>query len=177
MKKCVQCGCDLEDNIIFCPNCGAAQPEQPDGSGNYGNGYYNGAPYGGTYMPETFRTRSIVLCIIFSFISFGFYYLYWIYKLAEGWNDLAEYQGKRPGTSPGLVILFSIITFGIYMMYYWFKMSKIAAEIQDNNGYYLEDNSLVCLLLAIFGLGIVSAAILQNEFNEYIRYNLQTYYN
>ncbi len=33
MKKCVQCHCDLQDDAMFCSDCGAAQPEhKPDQS-------------------------------------------------------------------------------------------------------------------------------------------------
>ena len=193
MKTCVKCGSSMDDNSRFCPNCGAQQPDNAYGGGAYqgsgagyggygnqyqsqnayGNGYYGNAGQSyNTYAPVyDIAERSIVLAIIFSLITFGIYYIYWLYKLAEGWNEISESQDQRPGTSPGLVVLFSILTCSIYTIYYWYKMGKQAADLQDPAGTYLEDNSIVCLLLSIFGFDIISAAIMQNELNNYLRYN------
>ena len=164
MKKCIRCGCDLDDNIIFCPNCGAAQPEPDYGDANQSYQNYSG------YVPSySIRPRNIVLCIIFTIITFGIYGLYWIYKLAEEFNDISESQDRRPGTSPGLVILFGIITCGIYMIYFWYKIGKQASKIQDAGGCFLDDMSIACMILSIFGLEIISSALMQNLLNQYLR--------
>ena len=113
-----------------------------------------------------------ILAIIFSIITFGIYHLYWIYQLVKSWNYISESQGRRPGMSPGLVIVLSIVTFGIFNIYYWYRISRQIAELDDRNGEPLEDHSIICLLFSLFGLGIVSAAIVQNTLNFYLDYQM-----
>ena len=119
-----------------------------------------------------FTSRNIALAIIFSIITFGIYHLYWIYQLVKSWNYISESQGRRPGMSPGLVIVLSIVTFGIFNIYYWYRISLQIAELDDRNGEPLEDHSIICLLFSLFGLGIVSAAIVQNTLNFYLDYQM-----
>ena len=119
-----------------------------------------------------FQPRSIALAIIFSIITFGIYFLYWLYQLVKSWNYISRVQGRKPGMSPGLVLLLSIVTFGVFNIYYWYRISRQIAELDDRNGEPLEDHSIVCLLFALFGLGIVSASIVQNSLNFYLDYEM-----
>ncbi|GKX30979.1 hypothetical protein SH1V18_34590 [Vallitalea longa] len=65
--------------------------------------------------------RNILLTIILSFITFGIYLVYWMYKVNNESNKLAngDYQ-----TESIIVILFTIITFGIYGLYWGYKQGK-----------------------------------------------------
>ena len=119
-----------------------------------------------------FRSRSIVFAVIVSIVTFGIYYLYWMYDLVKSWNYISEVQGRRRGMSAGLVVVLAIVTFGIFTIYYWYRISRQISELDDRNGEPLEDHSIVCLLFALFGLGLVSAAIVQNTLNFYLDYEL-----
>lgn len=183
MKYCANCGSKLADNMRFCPECGVDQRlYRPDAgmtqeaaentrsvvTAGSGANHYQAV----RRWSYPFEKRNIVLAIIFSFITFGIYYLYWVYQLISSWNYISEEQGRKPGMSPWLVIVLAIVTFGIFMIYYWYRISKQIADLDDRNGDPLEDHSIVCLLFSLFGLGIVSAAIVQNSLNYYLEFEL-----
>ncbi len=114
------------------------------------------------------QRRNIGLYIILSIITCGIFSLYWMYTLAEDLNTASQ----EPGTSGGLVILFSIITCGIYSFYWLYKAGeKIKiAQIKRNNPYP-NDQGVTFLILAVFGLSIVSYAIIQSELNKLANVN------
>ncbi len=108
--------------------------------------------------------RSIPIDLILTIITCGIYGLYWQYKQMETLNIWL----KRKDFDFLLWLLLSIITCGIFAMYYEYKMAKGINEIQqENNLSVSSDLPLICLLLAIFGLAIVSLAIQQLEINKF----------
>ena len=64
-------------------------------------------------------------------------------------------------TSGLTVILLSIITCGIYGLYWNYKMGKAYMTVNGGN-----DNSLLFILLSLFGFSIVNWAIMQNDINH-----------
>ena len=56
-------------------------------------------------------------------------------------------------------LLLSIITCGIFAIYYEYKMAKGINEVQEKSGLRVNDDlALLCVLLAVFGVGIASIA-------------------
>ncbi|WP_241243706.1 hypothetical protein [Caldicellulosiruptor changbaiensis] len=53
-----------------------------------------------------------------------------------------------------------------------YKYSKLAVECQQKAGLPAEDNSIVNLILYIFGLGLISAMILQSTLNKVIFFSI-----
>jgi hypothetical protein len=114
--------------------------------------------------PSSEGVRSIAVDIILTLVTCGLYGLYWQYKQMETLN---AWLG-REDFSFGLWLLLSLVTCGIFAVYYEYKMAKGINEIQeDNNLRVNRDLALICILLAIFGLGIVSLAIQQSEINKF----------
>lgn len=133
----------------------------PDGYGGaYGpNGY--GGPYG--YAPYQLNTtgirkRNIALAIIFSIITFGIYGIYWMIKINNEVNQLADEPGA---TSGGLVFLFSLITFGIYSIYWLYRMGQRCDRIKRSSS-----TEILYVLLGIFGLSIIAYALIQDTINQ-----------
>ena len=110
------------------------------------------------------RPRSVGLCIVLSIITCGIYGFYWLYCLNEDVNEISE----RPGTSGGLVVVFSLITCGIYSLYWYYKMGDKLDRARQEQGIPTGSLGILYLVLGIFGLGIVSLALMQNEVNHYI---------
>lgn len=108
------------------------------------------------------KERNIVLCIIFSIITCGIYYIYWFVSL----TDDVRVINKNSTLSGVKSFLFSLITCGIYGYYWAYKMGKNVSEIQVNRGRVASDNSVLYVVLAIFGLQIVNVCIIQSEVNE-----------
>ncbi|MBC8060495.1 MAG: DUF4234 domain-containing protein [Clostridiaceae bacterium] len=108
------------------------------------------------------RERSVVLVILFSLITCGIYFLYWMYATTE---DVNAYLGDND-TSGVLVLLFGIITCGIYVLYWYYKMGKRISYCQEKASVRVSDDSIVLLLLSVFGFSIISAAIIQSNLNN-----------
>lgn len=103
--------------------------------------------------------RNIALCIILSFVTCGIYGIYWLYKLNDEVNILAD---EPNATSGGLVILFTLITCGIYGWYWCYKMGERIDKIKNNG----DSSKVLFIVLAIFGLAIVNYAIMQDTIND-----------
>ena len=65
-----------------------------------------------------------------------------------------------------LQIVLSIVTCGIYGIYWYYKMGKTLKAAGDKNGVAIEDNSVLYLILGIFGLGIVGYCLMQSDLNK-----------
>ena len=113
--------------------------------------------------------RSIPLAIVLSFVTLGVYAFYWVYALTE---DAHAAAGERTTASGGMVILFSIITCGIYSLYWLYKMGETVIMAKQKRGMAVDTNlPIIYLVLALFGLGIVSYALMQNALNDIIDYD------
>lgn len=102
------------------------------------------------------QTRNPVLVVVFSFLTLGFYGLYWI---ATTQNALNRKTGL--GSSGLTTIILSMVTFGIYGIYWFYLLGK---EIRKAGGR--EDRSILFLILGFLGLGVVSCAIAQSDIND-----------
>ncbi len=113
--------------------------------------------------PEYEGRRNIVTGIILTIITCGLYSLYWQYKQMETLN---AWLG-REDYSFILWLLLSFLTCGIFGLYYEYKMATGINEIQTNKGMYVDINlPILCVLLALFSVGIVSIAIQQYHINK-----------
>lgn len=108
------------------------------------------------------KERNFVVCIILSFITCGIYYIYWFVTL----TDDVRVVNKNSSLSGLKSFLFILITCGIYGYYWAYKMGKATYEIQLNQGKPASDNSVLFLVLALFGLQIVNVCIIQSEVNN-----------
>jgi len=115
---------------------------------------YSGAPV---------QNRNIVLCIILSIITCGIYGIYWQIVLVNDFNIVTEEPHE---TSGGMVFLFSLITCGIYQLYWMYKAGNRMDVLKVRLGRERESRGIVYLLLSLFGLSIVSYALIQNELNN-----------
>ena len=110
--------------------------------------------------------RSIPLAIVLSFITVGLYALYWVYTLTEEAHAAA---GERTTASGGMVILFSLITCGIYSLYWLYKMGETIIMAKQKRGMAVDTNlPIIYLVLALFGFGIISYALMQSALNDII---------
>ena len=108
--------------------------------------------------------RNLILCIVFTFITFGIYGIYWFIVLTNEMNRMTDHPHK---TSGGVSFLLSIITLGIYGWYWAWKMGE-KADILKNR--YLEytstDTRVLYLVLALLGFRLINYALCQYEINK-----------
>lgn len=101
--------------------------------------------------------RSIVSCILLSIFTCGLYMLFgWVPGIA---NDLNQLDRGTKGPDGVTVILLTIITCGIYGLYFVYTASKRISYLFEDTNMRASDNSLINLILYIFGFSIVSYAI------------------
>ena len=108
------------------------------------------------------KERNIALCILLSFITCGIYGIVWFIQITD---DAASASGDEK-MSGGMAFLFTLITCGIYSYYWAYKMGKLVAQAQEDKGTRVSDNSILYLILQLFGLGIVNYCLIQSDLNQ-----------
>lgn len=174
-RFCTNCGGTLAENTTFCTNCGTpaannAMPNQQQSTmqqqpmqgqtyqQNYNN-QFNGNPNMGT---PGIQRKEIVTAILLSIITCGIYGIIWFISLT---NDANTASGEPNQTSGGMAFLFTILTCGIYSLYWAYQMGKKMEIAGRRTGRQINDNSILYLVLSIFGLGIVNYCLIQNDLN------------
>lgn len=107
------------------------------------------------------EVRSIAMVIIFSFITCGLYSLYWLYVTTD---EVKQYLNDST-IDPSIDLILTIITCGLYTFYWYYKISKLITQCQKISNLPIEDNSLLYIILALFGFGIISNCIIQSQLN------------
>ncbi len=101
--------------------------------------------------------KNIVTCIILSLVTCGIYAIYWYYCI----NDTACRTNPAIWNKGFLMlILLSIVTCGIYTLIWYYNMGKVFASATGT------DNSVLYIVLSLFGLGLVSFALIQSQINQ-----------
>ncbi len=109
------------------------------------------------------RYRNVAVCILLSIITCGIYNLYWFVRMTDEVNAVSG----EPDTSGGAALLLTLVTCGIYYFVWNYKIGDKLDRTRAYNGLATDSYGLVFLLLSLFGLGIVSQALAQNEINKY----------
>ena len=114
------------------------------------------------------KQRNIATCIILSIVTCGIYSIIWFISMVDDLNVASGYQQDQSG---GTVFLLSLVTCGIYQYFWLYKAGEKVNAIKQRSGMMPDSNSgVIYLLLAIFGLGIVSFAFIQTELNKVASY-------
>jgi len=112
--------------------------------------------------------RSIAWSLILSLMTCGIYGFVWLYKIG---NDLRRRLG-RDEPHAGMDVFLTILTCGLWGVYVAYKYPKLIDDIERKVGLPESNLSLVCLLLSVFGLwkvyglGLISLALMQNQLNR-----------
>ncbi len=155
-RFCPNCGNELSENSNFCAKCGSSvNGNENNGSTVVINNYNNNE----VKLPE----RNIVVCILLSLITCGIYGIYWFIVMTDESNMVSDDQTASGGTA----FLFTIITCGIYFYYWNYKMGQKLHQAGQKYNKPIGDNSIVYLLLSIFGLGIINYCIIQSDLNRF----------
>ena len=109
------------------------------------------------------QKRDIAVCIILTIITCGIYGLVWFCNIT---NDVA-YVSDEHDMNGGTSLLLTIVTCGIYSIYWNYMMGKKLYRAKLKTSERADDNSILYLILSIFGLGIISYCLIQNELNSY----------
>ena len=114
------------------------------------------------------KERNVVVCILLTIITCGIYGIIWFVSLTD---DARTVSGDTR-LSGGKALLFTLITCGIYSFVWAYQMGKALSQARVRTGRPANDNSVLYLVLTIFGLGIVNYCLMQSELNEYATTNM-----
>ena len=154
-KFCSNCGKEISENSTFCPSCGT-----PIGGTNPNQNNSNNTSINAPVL----EYRDIAVAIILSIVTCGIYGIFWIISLTNDANKVAD---RPTDTSGGMVILLTIITCGIYGIYWNYKMGQKIYEAGQRYNKSISDNSVLYLVLSLFGLQIVNYALIQSDLNKF----------
>ena len=82
-------------------------------------------------------------------------------------DDTNTLSDDNNPTSGGMALLYTILTCGIYSLYWNYKMGQRLYQIGKKYNKEINDNSVLYLLLSIFGLSIVSECLIQSDLNRF----------
>jgi len=112
---------------------------------------------------SSLQSKNIVTCIILSIVTCGFYSLYWLYCIVTDINTISEDPNAM---SPVLVIILSIVTCGLYFLYWVYKAGSLLDQNMIETGRTAESRPILYVVLAFFGLSIVTYALMQDTINK-----------
>jgi cytochrome bd-type quinol oxidase subunit 2 len=146
-KFCSKCGNEMNEADVFCKECGNSD-NQTINVNNASN---------------VIEKREIALAVVFTIITCGLYGIYWFIVMTDESNRISD-DNK---TSGGMAFLFSLITCGIYGIYWNYKMGKKLYEAGQKYGKVINDNSIIYLILSIFGCSLINYCLIQSDLNKF----------
>ena len=125
----------------------------------YGNKSDNPVYTSGQWKkPE--NMRNLVSFVVLMVCTLGIYFFYWVFKTTEYAN-----RDRNSAQQSPLVQLLLVMFIPYYELYWFYKTSKKLSNLGEPFEVF-NDNSIVTLILAIFGLDIIGAVILQDQINR-----------
>ena len=109
------------------------------------------------------KERNVVTAIILSIVTCGIYGIVWMI----GMTDDAAHLNEDVNMKGVNAFLLTLVTCGIYSFFWAYKMGKTMNEVGNKKGVQIADNSILYLILSIFGLGIVNYCLIQSDLNKF----------
>ena len=107
--------------------------------------------------------RSVAVAIVLTLVTCGIYGIYWFIKITDETNVVAN---TPDDTSGGMAFLFTLITCGIYGYFWYYKIGDKLDNASVSRGMASQSRGILYLVLGLFGLGIVSYALMQDSINN-----------
>ena len=111
------------------------------------------------------QNRNLVVCIILSIVTCGIYGIYWFICVN---NDSNTVSNDPKPTSGGMAFLLTLVTCGIYGIYWMYKVGNQLDSACQQRGMPTGNRAILYLVLSIFGLSIVSFALMQDTINRIV---------
>ena len=103
------------------------------------------------------QKRNIALCIVLSLVTCGIYLIYWDVKLAQ---EAVKVKDETDSGTTEILLLIFLPFLGIFLT------EKKLYEGATARGIQINDNSVMYLVLGLFGLGLVGMGLMQNDLNK-----------
>lgn len=166
---CRNCGFQCDDNAVTCPKCGSPVGNQGGRFANLNQQFNNinnnfNQQFGSNGFKAPIKQKSIVTCIILSIVTCGIYGIIWFINIVD---DLNTASGDVNGQSGVVVFILTLVTCNIYGLFWAYKAGEKVSIIRQRNGLSSDSNNgILYLILNLFGLSIVTYALVQTELNN-----------
>ena len=129
---------------------------------NYNQGYNQNfnQGYAGPVPNEFRQEKSVAACVVLSIVTCSIYLWFWMYDMIKKIRMLSNDQSDMIGE----YLLLMLVPY--YNIYWVYTRGKKISEEAARRGVQIADNSVLYLILGIFGLQIVSYAMMQNDLNK-----------
>jgi len=104
--------------------------------------------------------RKIGMCILLSIVTLGIYEIYWMYLLVKNNRSL---KGNTESCTGEMLCLMFV---PFYSLYWWYTRGTRMKYEFVKYKHNASGSGILYLILELLGLGIVSMAIMQNDFNS-----------
>ncbi len=95
------------------------------------------------------QRRDPALTLVWILLTWGVYYLYFIYRVSQ---ETQEFLGESE-MSPGTELVLSLVTCGLWNVYWDYRMGKRMARMCAEVGLPVTDNAALYLVLDLLGVG------------------------
>ena len=112
--------------------------------------------------------REPALVLLFSLLTCGIYYIYWVYKVS---GEVQDFLGE-PDTAPVVELVLTALTCGLYLFYWDWKTAEKIARMEARVGLPATNNAVLYLVFNILGagpiggLGLIVPMIEQGHLND-----------
>ena len=103
------------------------------------------------------KERNIVTAVLLTLVTCGIYGIYWIVMMTK---EAVSVKDPADNAILEIVLMLFLPFLGIFLLEKKFAEGCAAREIPHT------DNSVLYLILGLFGLGIVGICMLQNDLNK-----------
>lgn len=110
------------------------------------------------------KRRELAFAVILSIVTCGIYGIIWMILLNDEINMVA---GDTKAMSGAVVFLLSLVTCGIYSYVWMYQMGVKLDNLELSQGRPSQSRGFLYLVLALFGVGIVSFALMQDTLNRH----------
>ena len=136
---------------------GYNQNYNPGFNGNQENSYTGP-------VPAEFRVeKSVAACVVLSIVTCGIYAWFWMWGMVK---KIRMVTGQTDDCVGEYLLLMLVPYYNVYWVY---TRAKKLYENAGFRGIQISDNSVLFLILNIFGLSIVSFAMMQDQLNSLAR--------
>ena len=153
-KFCINCGNKLDENDNYCDQCRTPVDNVDKTTEQNKTSDFNNVD-SQSELPVISK-RELVVAVLLSMLTCGFYGIYWFVKL----TDEANAASGKDETSGIVAIIFTFITCGIYSIYWSYNMGEKMHAAGKRYGGEIANNSTLYLLLSFFRLDIVNYCLI-----------------
>jgi len=111
--------------------------------------------------------RPLILIILFSIISVGFFNFYWLYIATY---EIKQVSREADRIKPGVETFLAIITAGFYIIYWSYKYNKLLYDAQATHRVTPQDVALPAAIFSFPVITFIGMCFTQHQLNRLWKY-------